>query len=986
PAPVPVTEPEEPKVATKKAVTAKATKKAPAPRKAASAGRKKKVVESSDEFEPESDGDYAPDDSEDDDSDFDDSDDDADDVEELSGKMASIKIQPNKSDSPARTEEDGPLKTKINRTKSKIFSTDAVLAPPKNKTKSSSASGRPTGGFWVPAPAPVKLPESTIKALSVIKEKLLDRQDSDDAVVPITNPHDAPDKKPSGLFKYKVRVHNYLHSHEEEADPDSKRATVRRLFHNIGSLFKPKQIITDTPVQEENKEEKKPAGGMVTTIKPSDKRRGSQDSVDSITKNINDLSVKADDGDDEFPNQCHGFNTSGHRCKRKVKLDRPQEKGEVLMCHDHEVNDEDEVVVHIEGKGGVLLQWLDVSEWVNPNLPDYVQNKLRKAMERPTSENDKPGYIYAYQLLETRSTGTHTLFKVGRTDNVYRRMNEWSDKCGSPPILLEVFPEQGALAPKDENDLAETSKPEDDTVITGLRCRYAHRVERLIHIELKPFHDKHHTCPCKTKHMEWFMIPNQPGLNEKQQLKQAWAQVRRVIVHWMNYMERVYGPVNRAWHQAFSPVLWANLSFVNQYTVSLFRNSSHIQTAILQHAPYIRSILSVFCYTFESLPVQTDLFKNLTRLDSLASELHNKGIVDHTNAVRLLQFIKVNTSLREIRLTVFPLANEAVSELLGATLAEHPGLISAKDLQLILTSCPNLTTFLAMAPPGRSTTTASNVSTTSNGGGGSRNGGTDMRINIKDLPTGVGNKPAWVCLRLQRLSIGFSGLLSLRRGNVNTSLSSHLANTENDSSATLDEAILSASAHSTTNSKIYVDHIYSQLALLTELRILHLGGELEPPAIASTFGSGPGLATMTAAYASMFPTDSSPLLASFDLTLKSGLGRLETLTRLEELDVQRIWHSRISGRECAWMGRSFPRLRTFKGSGSTALEAGAGAGGGVKKPVFVGMLKNMELVPEHAETYDMKDADEGEDWVGFERDRAHLAQTFREEALQWHLF
>jgi hypothetical protein len=34
-------------------------------------------------------------------------------------------------------------------------------------------------------------------------------------------------------------------------------------------------------------------------------------------------------------------------------------------------------------------------------LPDYVQNKLRKAMERPTSENDKPGYIYAYQLLES---------------------------------------------------------------------------------------------------------------------------------------------------------------------------------------------------------------------------------------------------------------------------------------------------------------------------------------------------------------------------------------------------------------------------------------------------------------------------------------------------------------------------------------------------------------------------------------------------------
>ncbi|KAK3846566.1 MAG: meiotically up-regulated gene 113-domain-containing protein [Linnemannia gamsii] len=541
-APVSVVEPK-----AKKATATKA-KAAPAPRKAAAAGRKKKVVESSDEFEPESDGDYAPGDSEDvdsDESDDSDDDDDSDDVDELSGKMASIKIQPN--DTTPSKEGDGPLKTKIKRTKSKIVNTGAVLAPPKNKTKASSASGRPTGGFWVPAPAPVKLPESSIKILSVIKEKLLDRHDSDDAIAPIKNPHDAPDKKPSGFFKYQVRMQNYLHSNEEEEDPESKRAAVRRLFHNIGSMFKPKKTITDSPTAPEKKPEKKPEkekiGGMVTTTKPSGGRRGSQDSVDSITKNINDLSVKADDdSDDESPNQCHGFNTSGHRCKRKVKLDRPQEKGEVLMCHDHEVNEEDEVVVHIEGKGGVLLQWLDVSVWVNPNLPDYVQNKLRKAMERPVSETDKPGYIYVYQLLETRSTDTHTLFKVGRTDNVHRRMNEWSDKCGSPPILLEVFPEQGALAPKDDNDLAENSKAEDDTVITGLRCRYAHRVERLIHIELKPFHDKHHTCPCKTKHMEWFMIPNQPGLSEKQQLKQAWVQVRRVIVHWMNYMERVYGP------------------------------------------------------------------------------------------------------------------------------------------------------------------------------------------------------------------------------------------------------------------------------------------------------------------------------------------------------------------------------------------------------------------------------------------------------------
>ncbi|KAF9152638.1 hypothetical protein BG015_004975 [Linnemannia schmuckeri] len=621
--------------------------------------------------------------------------------------------------------------------------------------------------------------------------------------------------------------------------------------------------------------------------------------------------------------------------------------------------------------------------------------------------------------------------------------------------------------------------------------------------------------------------------------------------------------VSRTWHQAFSPVLWANLSFVNQYTVSLFRNSPQIQAAILQHAPHIRSIHSVFCYTFESLPTQPNLFQNLTRLDSLASELHNKGIVDHTNAVRLLQFIKVNTSLREIRLTVFPLANEAVSELLGATLADHPGLVSAaitcfteahlrgirhvlrgaamgrleclrltcranyssssafsalsttassaatttdqeqekqqleallpeghiarhfkelrvdaelqhiyhltilpllrhcpnleslliigldttrsmqglcqvlnstttrlrhltlacssssssssstednscqdeqytsrlleacqtdrlqslvvqngliigrssirallsfsrqhrftlqeldfenckggsvesKDLQLILTSCPNLVTFLAMAPLGRSTgtSTTNGSSTSSNGGGGvgSRNGGADMRINIKDLPTGMGNKPAWVCLRLQRLSIGFSGFLSLQRPNMKISLSNYMANTDDNGVLTVTGVNVNASdsASAVINVNTYVEHIYSQLALLTELKILHLGGEIKPAS-----GTGSSAAATVAGYASAFPTDPSPFPSSFDLTMRSGLGRLETLTRLQELDVQRIWHHRISARECAWMARSLPRLRTFRGSGSVALvnemEVGAGVGGrGVKKPVFVGEMK-----------------------------------------------
>ncbi|KAG0045775.1 hypothetical protein BGZ83_009007 [Gryganskiella cystojenkinii] len=523
---------------------AAAKKKTAAPKK--TAGRKI-TEESSDDFiDNESDEDYEPTDSDPNYSDYQEDEesndnDEEDDLEELTSTLASVKI---KNDDP--TLPPRPVGSAA-KAKPKIFNMNKILAPPKNKT-TSNAAGKPSG-FWVPAPAPVKIPESTLRILASVRDKLKlegSASSNDDSRHQLSG-----DKKSSGLFNYKAQIHKFMNPEKEELDPESKHANVRKIAHSINAFFhkfkkpsdsdlrtsyhdhKQNQPLPALPSSEEKKNDASSSGG----------RRDSTESVESVIKNVQAMSIKSNDSQDEFPNQCQGFNTNGHRCKRKVKLDRPVAKGEVLLCHDHEVDDDDEVVVHIEGKGGVLLQWLDVAAWVNPNLPDYVQNKLRKAMERPVSDTDKPGYIYAYHLLETRQTDTHTLFKVGRTDNVFRRMNEWSDKCGSPPRLIEVFPEQGSLAPHDDNDLSETaSNGAGDNDVTGLRCRYSHRVERLIHIELKPFHDKDHVCECKTNHREWFKVPHQPGLKDSQQIKQSWEQIRRVIVHWMSYMEKVYGP------------------------------------------------------------------------------------------------------------------------------------------------------------------------------------------------------------------------------------------------------------------------------------------------------------------------------------------------------------------------------------------------------------------------------------------------------------
>ncbi|KAF9184025.1 hypothetical protein BGZ51_003641 [Haplosporangium sp. Z 767] len=497
--------------------------------------------------------------------------------------------------------------------------------------------------------------------------------------------------------------------------------------------------------------------------------------------------------------------------------------------------------------------------------------------------------------------------------------------------------------------------------------------------------------------------------------------------------------VNTTWNSAFSPLIWKNLSLIHQRIVSQFQQSTHIQQGLLRNSDYIHSIHSFFCYAFQSLPENTP-FRNLVHLDSLASELQNNGIVDHVNTRRLLQFVNVNTSLRQITLTNFPLESVPTSKLLGETLAQHPELtsisiscfreadlssiqhilrgaalcprleklvlvcrsnvvsaespdqapkecfdsnldpdpyslfaelemqdlpvsrlkdltldanledaahitllplvqhcphlerlfvpcmniakslkdlcqilrsscprlqhletgyhpgsdehqamlldscqdlrsftmkdglplgdlsmdtllshehsltldkldiksctaIESKHLQLILTSCPNLTTFEALSSTHRPD-------------------GFDPRLDIKDMFVSSfpsSRQPAWVCRNLKVLHIGFTGFSAMPESQ---------------------------------SVQPYVDHIYNQLGALTQLRVLYLGGEISPSP-------------------SSFPANSRAW--AFDLTLASGIGKLESLRELEVLSVQRLRHHRIGGDEARWMATHWPKLRTLYG-------------------------------------------------------------------------
>ncbi|CAO3566629.1 unnamed protein product [Mortierella alpina] len=447
-------------------------------------------------------------------------------------------------------------------------------------------------------------------------------------------------------------------------------------------------------------------------------------------------------------------------------------------------------------------------------------------------------------------------------------------------------------------------------------------------------------------------------------------------------------------NHCFSPLLWKSLPFTSQQLVARFQTGSAAQQGLLRNAPHVRAIDSYFCYAFQSLP-ETMVFQNLVRLCSLALEPHNKGIVDHTTTKRLLAFVKVNKSIRELNLSNFPLANQSVSKKLSlvsrstvfwsdemqkvldentGTSSERPyalvrpdehgnpricrlkdvvvdlnlerslhvtllpllrlcpeikrlhvpainversmshlcqvleshcprlqhleaGYSSGKDehqellinasqrllslslrsalplqrrsisallhhrhchslerldlrqcssvesqhLQLLLTSCPNLTSFEVM-----STSVQPNAF--------------EPRIDIKDLPV-LSGTPAWACRGLRVLHIGFSGFSRLAEGRSRCA-------------------------------QAYVDYIYDQLAHLTELRVLHLGGEISNSTSSSS--------------------ESSPAWA-FDFSLKSGLAKLATLQELRTLNVQRLRHHRIGRAEAEWVLTHWPRLRTFHG-------------------------------------------------------------------------
>ncbi|KAI8384288.1 uncharacterized protein BYT42DRAFT_511733 [Radiomyces spectabilis] len=239
--------------------------------------------------------------------------------------------------------------------------------------------------------------------------------------------------------------------------------------------------------------------------------------------------------------QCHGIRIDGLRCRRMVPMVPECTDGSDRYCHFHRytaVQKSNSPIILPEEpiSTNTLVPSLSTSLplrdcwslWIGNHIRGKKRNLIQQEMERPISDRDEDGYIYAYSLVEgpRASTTRFAYFKIGRSTNPPLRMYQVSNRCNFVPQVIEIFPRLSSTKTKEER----YKLP---------KCPLSHRVERLIHLELTSmFSTAGFKCgECRTSHREWFRVARQYHANGKPMSDaELWeTRVRPVILRWIQF-------------------------------------------------------------------------------------------------------------------------------------------------------------------------------------------------------------------------------------------------------------------------------------------------------------------------------------------------------------------------------------------------------------------------------------------------------------------
>jgi hypothetical protein len=201
-------------------------------------------------------------------------------------------------------------------------------------------------------------------------------------------------------------------------------------------------------------------------------------------------------------------------------------------------------------EGYIYMFWLTPQQSKTPDTttarsllsPDNLPRRERRISD-VVSE-------FSYTAEQPRSTNsrakTTILLKIGRANNVTRRMNEWQRQCGYALTLVRWYPyvsssaapspapSSPARSPRRSNaqytDLSSpssasrpnTAHRESSNMVR--KVPYVKRVERLIHLELAEKRVMRDCAACGREHREWFEVEaSEKGVRNVDEVVRRWV-------------------------------------------------------------------------------------------------------------------------------------------------------------------------------------------------------------------------------------------------------------------------------------------------------------------------------------------------------------------------------------------------------------------------------------------------------------------------------
>jgi hypothetical protein len=157
----------------------------------------------------------------------------------------------------------------------------------------------------------------------------------------------------------------------------------------------------------------------------------------------------------------------------------------------------------------------DQSRRTSDMLRQYSVKKPQRS--RPDTSRRRSINVHADADASAGAKEKDTIFlKIGRANNVHRRMNEWQRQCGYSLSLVRYYP----YVPSSSPAASPTARPP-----MGVRkVPHVARVERLIHLELGAQRVMKNCDACGRTHKEWFEVEaSREGVGRVDEVVRRWV-------------------------------------------------------------------------------------------------------------------------------------------------------------------------------------------------------------------------------------------------------------------------------------------------------------------------------------------------------------------------------------------------------------------------------------------------------------------------------